>query len=90
MSNNRDLLDITGVDPLSIQLSPDLFSLTKIIQILQTPPDLRKLSMMLVLYKATTNIQFFINLHEETPEAHLSLCQFMGYERKDPNDVICI
>jgi hypothetical protein len=59
----------------------------KIVQILQTPPEDRKMSMMLMLYKATSNIQFFINLQEETPEAHIALCQFLGYENLKAEEV---
>ena len=61
--------------------------LDKVIQILQTPPEDRKLSMMLVLYKASANIQFFINLQEEMPEAHIGLCQYLSYENRKPEEV---
>ena len=61
--------------------------LDKVIQILQTPPEDRKLSKMLVLHKATADIQFFINLQAQMPEAHIGLCQYLGYENRQPLEV---
>lgn len=80
-------LEINLVEDLVESAREDKDNLDKVIQILQTPPEDRKLPMMLVLYKASSNIQFFINLQEEIPEAHIALCQFLGYENRKPEEV---